>query len=126
MCLFVFINIYRPKWIKLGNVEYRPGAIIFVGFDGILPVFAMLKELFSIQKKAFIKVSQYVTVGLDEHYHSYIVSQSENPLEYILSLEDLIDYSVLHIHQSFSQTNNNSYICLKWNIEDINSPSCFI
>ena len=76
-------------------------------------------------QRPLVKVIQLRTLGLDEHYRSYIIEQSESPSEYLLSLSDLSDYSVLHIHYSFAQSNDFAYVCLKWNIEDVDNGLFF-
>ena len=117
MCDFLS---YRPKWIKLGNIEYRPGAIIFVAFEGVLPKFVVVKDILLINSKPFLTVSECLTLGLDEHYRSYVISMYDNGSpEVLYNLHDLPDYSVMHSHQSFSQTDHQLYVCLKWSIENI-------
>ena len=112
----------RPKWTKIGNIEYQVGAVIVFGFCGVLPLFGIIKELFLICNKPFIKVSMCKTVGLAEHYQCYVIdTEVDSDHVHVLSLFHLVDYSVLHTHHSFSQSDNSLYVSLKWNVEDINN-----
>ena len=52
---------------------------------------------------------------MDEHYWSYLISEANE--EVLFTSYDLPDYSIMHIHHSFSQTDHSSYICLKWSVE---------
>ena len=61
------------------------------------------------------KVSKCVTEGLYEVYRSYIITETDQAA--FLCLYDLPDYSIMHIHHSFSQDDYRSYICLKWNMD---------
>ena len=74
-----------------------------------------MNEILSIHSKPLLKVSECITLGLDEHYRSYLISEANE--EVLFSLYDLPDYSIMHIHHSFSQTDHSSYICLKWSVE---------
>ena len=78
-CLLIAYRYYffRPKWVKLGNLEYPTGAIIYIdNSDGILPKFVVVKEILFIHSKPLLKVFECVTHGLDEHYCSYIISKT--------------------------------------------------
>lgn len=108
-------TLNRSKWVKLGNLEYRPGSIIFLGFDGLKPTFGVVNEIISIHSTPILKVLKYVTKGLCEVYRSYIISETEEAS--LLCLYDLPDYSIMHVHHSFAQDDHSSYVCLKWNME---------
>ena len=111
------IYFTRPTWLKVGRIEYRSGVVIPLGIVGVLPKFVIAKQLFYICSQPLVCVSDLVTLCLHEHNRSYVVSRSENELQYVLNLFDLPDYSVVYIHHSFSQNDHSSYICLKWNVE---------
>ena len=66
----------RPKWIKLGNIEYRTGSIIVTGYDGLLPVFATVQELYLFMERPLINVKVLKTFGLHEHYCSYVIEET--------------------------------------------------
>ena len=118
--MFYCIHNYtcRPKWVKLEAIEYRIGSVIVIGYDGILPLFGKVKAIYLIADNPLINVSRLNTLGLNEHYRSYVVQEPDTSTEYLLALHQLCDYSVLHINNSFEQSDRSSYLCLKWNVEE--------
>ena len=40
---FIF---YRPSWVNILGTKYKIGAVIHVGFDELLPVFALVKAIY--------------------------------------------------------------------------------
>ena len=87
--------------------------LVFVEFS---PTFAVVREIYCVHSKPLLKVSACINHGLDSHYRSYLISETSE--EVLYNIFDLPDYSIMHVHQSFSQTNQSSYICLKWNVEN--------
>ena len=84
----------------------------------MLPLFGVITDLFILEGKPVARIKNYETLGLNEHYRCYVVSKDLNgSLDYFQHLLYLYDHSVLYAHNSFSQLDNSTYICLKWNIE---------
>ena len=80
-------------------------------------MFAAVQELYLFMERPLINVKVLETLGLHEHYGSYVIEETDSH-QYILSLFDLFDYSVLNKHHSFDQANKSYFVCMKWNVED--------
>ena len=73
----VFISIYRPKWIKYQGTVYHLTQFVLSGWQGNdLPQFSKIEELISIQDVAIMVATHYRTVGIDRHYHSYLIAST--------------------------------------------------
>ena len=70
-----------------------------------------------------LSLSLSLLLGLDDHCHCY-VSQSEKSPVCLLSLLELLDYSVLHMHFFVIQYITN-YVCLKRNGENVTNDLFF-
>ena len=64
-CSIIIAFLTGLNGLKFGNIEYQVDAVIVIGFCGVLPLFGIIKELFLICNKPFIKVSMCKTVSLD-------------------------------------------------------------
>ena len=61
--------------MKHQSTVYRPAEFVLTGWqDDGLPGFSKIIELLSLQNFAFISVIKYTTVGISQHYHSYVLS----------------------------------------------------
>ena len=74
-------------------------------------------KVISKKRKYAYLLSLSLLLGLDDHCHCY-VSQSEKSPVCLLSLLELLDYSVLHMHFFVIRYITN-YVCLKWNGENV-------
>ena len=73
--LYEIISLYRPKWMKHQSTVYRPAEFVLTGWqDDGLPEFSKIDALLSLQNVAFLSVIRYVTVGVNRHYHSYVLA----------------------------------------------------
>lgn len=88
------------------------------GFKNILPQFAVVKEVILLSGEPLLIVKCVQTINFSEHLRCYVIKNDEDVFK-TLSIPELIDYYPLHAHTTYSQTDYNSYLCLKWNIEDI-------
>jgi len=65
----------RPKWIKCQGTVYHLAQFVLTGWqDDDLPQFSKIDDLIYIQSVAIIVATQYHTVGIDRHYHSYLIA----------------------------------------------------
>ena len=79
LCLafMVFISIYRLKWIRCQGTVYRLAQFVLSGWqDDDLPQFSKIEQLISIQNVAIMVAIHYHTVGIDRHYHSYLIGST--------------------------------------------------
>ena len=47
----------RPKWIKIGNIDYQFHSLIVLGSDGILPSFGFITKLYQLTRKPVARVT---------------------------------------------------------------------
>ena len=77
LAFMVFISTYRPKWIRCQSTVYRLAQFVLSGWqDDDLPQFSKIEELISIQNVAIMVAIHYHTVGIDRHYHSYVIGST--------------------------------------------------
>lgn len=99
--------------------------VIFTKYKGIIPSFAIVDKILVIQSIPLLVVSELKVLGRHDHYRAYKVAMPTEDTEVtsIYNVYNLPDHSVMHLHQSYSQTDHFYYVCLKWNIE---TSSCVV
>lgn len=73
---FIYVHTYiRPKWIKSQGKVYRSAEFVLIGWqqDDGLPLFGKINDLLCIQDVPILIVTQCETLGIDRHYHSYLL-----------------------------------------------------
>ena len=64
------------------------------------------------------------TKGFYAHIRSYLLDCDDISCYYqAFHLSELVDYYPLHKHNTLCQTDYNSYICLKWSLENVSDNS---
>ena len=88
------------------------------GFNDITPSFGKVESIIVVAGEPILLLQCVQTAGYCEHNHCYVLN-SDHSCQQAFLFTDLIDYYPLHSHSSFSQSDYNLYVCLKWNIENI-------
>lgn len=96
--------LHRPKWVTLMGSKYNRSDYVVAGWqDDDLPVFGCIQDILVLNNCAMLEVLQYNTEGIDRHYHSYVLKNSNEKA--LIWLSDLIDFHPLQAHRL-----NNGYI----------------
>ena len=98
------------------GTKYIISEFVVIGWQcDDLPVFRQIQFIAVVNDFVLFGVALYCTLGIDRHYHSYIIRKNE-PAIYMYSLTELVDYQPLRAH---FLTNGHLYITLRSHIENV-------
>ena len=118
--MILLFFLYRPRWMKVDGTEYREGSYVVHGYEDILPQFGKIEMIAVVSGEPLLILQCIRTKGFCAHVLSYLLDcDHTNCYHQVFHLPELVDYYPLHKHNTFSQTDYNSYICLKWNLENV-------
>ena len=108
----------RPTWIRLNGMKYQNTDYIICGWqDDDLPKFGSISTIFVVNNIAFFKVATSTTVGIDRHYHSYLVRCHQNHCEEtVVCATTLIDHQP---YRSHLLSNGSLYISIRSHVEKL-------
>jgi len=94
------------------------------GFKDILPLFGKIEIIAVAAGEPLLILCCVRTKRFCANIHSYLLDCDDISCYYqAFCLSELVDFYPLHKYNTFSQTDHNSYICLKWNLENVNDSS---
>lgn len=72
----------RPKWVKFQGKVYRPKQFVLIGCqqDDDLPLFGKIDDLLHVQNVPILIIIQCETLGIEHHYHSYLLRLTHHKL----------------------------------------------
>ena len=106
-------EVFNPKWVRFqGDFYSTNNSYIVTGSDGLNPTFGKILDIFLICSKILLLyVQKFTCEYYDEHYHSFVISESTTKC--IFRASDLKPINtVLHGHTLFNN-NRTLYIMLK-------------
>ncbi len=107
--------IYRPRWVIHLGIKYMCSDYLLVGWqDDDLPIFGRVQSIIVVKGNAMFLVGVYNTLGIERHYHSFVINKTANVATCWLS--ELADYQPLQAHLL---TNGRVYITFRAHIENI-------
>ena len=86
------------KWLTLNSNKYMSHkSLIISGFDGQIPRFSLIRDIWKIKKKFFFEIQPYETVAFRKDLHCYEVvipnlAQANEVID-----EDIVDFTAYHI-----------------------------
>lgn len=96
------------------GTKYNFHDYILIGWeDDDLPRFGCIQDILFVDNEALFQVLEYKTLGIDRHYHSFCVKQSN--VQSIYWLRELPDH---HSFQSHRLSNHSLYITFRSHIEN--------
>ena len=99
------------------GIKYTFSEFVVIGWQcDDLPVFGQIQHIVVVNDFVLFGVTLYCTLGIDRHYHSYIITRKNEAAIY--SLTELVDYQPLRAHYL---TNGHLYITLRSHIEKVSS-----
>ncbi len=81
--------------------------------DDDLPRFGRIEDIIVVQDTVYFKVTCTQTLGIDRHFHSFVVKNSSNTE--IVSYSELADHQVFNAHT----VNQTMYITFQSHIENL-------
>ena len=114
-CFPSFPHVYiRPRWIVHMGVKYTFTEYVLIGWqDDDLPAFGQIQCIVVMDSIVLFQVTKCHTLGIDRHFHSYVISRS-NGVE-LCSLLELVDYHPFRAHN----LNGHQYITFRSHIENV-------
>ena len=93
------LTYHRMTWIKLNGIKYQQQDYVIISWqdDDDLPIFGHIISIFVVQNTAFFKIQMFVTLGIDRHYHSFVIHEGDEK-EVVVCLTELMDTSVYNSH----------------------------
>lgn len=108
--------------MKILGTLYKIGAVIHVGFDVYLPVFALIKSIFVLSssvERVYFAIEILHTEEFCEEYRSYVVKKVVHP-ELQLYPQRLLEYYLpLHFLKPVG-SNNETHVLPKYAIHNYN------
>ena len=99
------------------GIKYMISEFVVIGWQcDDLPIFGKIQHIAVVNDFVLFGVALYCTLGIDRHYHSYIINRTNEVA--IHSLSELVDYQPIRAH---FLTNGNLYITLRYHIENVSS-----
>ena len=97
----------RVKWIHYKGNTYRlVGFVVFDWQQDDLPKFGQINDIYVVESLCILLLTSYRTVGIDRHFHSYIIENEH--CEVPILLKDLPGHPTIFAHS----LNNDLHICL--------------
>ena len=79
-----------------------------------LPVFGKIIDLLSIKNTSFLLLASYTTIGLQDHFDSFVLEPSS--LTKIVDVSNIVTYHPPLIAYSFRSTSHTLYVSLKFHV----------
>ena len=96
--------------MKWNGSKHRTGQFVLVGWqEDDLPEFSKVRDLIVVENQHLLILSTYFTLGIDRHYHSYVVKSTFKEL--VIDVKCVCDYHPVYVHK-MSNT-NTLYIAMK-------------
>ena len=100
--------------------EYHCNCYVVYGYENLLPLFGKIECIVVVSGEPLLILDCLKTTGFVEHIRCYLLDCDHvSCYHQAFHFSELVDYYPLHKHSTFSQIDYNSYICLKWNIENV-------
>ena len=109
-------EVFNPKWVRSQRNFYcTNNSYIITGSDGLNPIFGKILDIFIVCSKILLLyVQKFTCEYYDEHYHSFVVTEST--AKCIVNASDIKQINtILHGHTLFN-SNKKLYVMLKNNI----------
>ena len=105
-------TVFHPKWVKKNSINYcNNNCYVIIGTDGTDPLFGHLIDVYVVGGDLLLlHVYHCQTIYFDDHFHSYVISDTTNMS--IVCLQDLLSPFVLHGHKLFDGR-SETYITMK-------------
>lgn len=115
--------IYKPSWVNILGTKYKIGALVHIGFDELLPVFAVVKSIYVLSSS--IKRVYFNTEILHTHefcvdYRTYIVRKFVHPELTLIPQRHLQYFLPLHFVRPFGTNNMQLHVLPKYDIYNAN------
>lgn len=114
--LWQIVNFYtcRLKWIVYQRVKFERNDFVLMGWqENDLPQFALVTDIIHVSSNdiVLLKAQGYHTVGIDRHYHSYIIECIPSSI-YTVHLSKLKHFQPFksHIKSGFEFITFRSYV----------------
>jgi len=103
-------TVFQPNWVK--SVNYcNDNCYVIIGTDDTDPIFGHIIDVYIVGGDLILlHVYRCQNVYFDDHFHSYVISDTSNMS--IMCLQDLPSPSVLHGHQLFNGS-SETYITMR-------------
>ena len=116
-CTYVFAHtdrtFYRPKWVICQGTKYTETDYLLVSWqDDDLPIFGCINVIGTVSGYVMFCLTVYQTLGIERHYHSFVVKRTIYIAIYYLS--ELPDY---HSYQAHQLLNGHLYITFQSHVE---------
>lgn len=96
------------------GTKYHPMDYVVTGWqDNDLPLFGCIQEIIIVNENALFSVLKCTTLGIERHFHSFVVRRTGEVAMYWLS--ELADYQALQAHL----LNDRLYITFRTHIEKL-------
>lgn len=120
--LLNYIIFYRTSWVKILGTLYKIGAVIHVGFNNCLPVFALIKSIFVLSssiERVYFAAEMLHTEEFSEEYRTYLVKRTVHP-ELQFYPQRLLQYFLpLHFLKPVD-SNDQTHVLPKYAIHNYN------
>lgn len=105
-------TVFQPNWVKKNSVNYcNDNCYVIIGTDDTDPIFGHIIDVYIVGGDLILlHVYRCQNVYFDDHFHSYVISDTSNMS--ITCLQDLPSPSVLHGHQLFNGS-SETYITMR-------------
>ncbi len=111
------VCVSRPKWISHMGMKYVFSEFVLIGWQNDdSPLFGQIQYIVFVNGCVLFGVNVHCTLGIDRHYHSYVIRRSGEVAIY--SLSELVDYQPFRAHRL---VDGHLYITFRCHIENVSS-----
>jgi hypothetical protein len=112
---------FRTNWCTIHGTKYKKGAIVHTGYNGLMPQFAVIKQICTIHQRdlsnnIFFVLKDIVTLNYDSHTHSYRVRQINNGTQTVIKQSSLVTFRPMHICKPINM-NGIECVCPKLDVD---------
>lgn len=102
-------DVTELTYIEIFNKKYKAGSVIITGAD-VTPHFAIVKNIYLINKCTFLQIQRFKTGSFDPHVHAWEVSYNKS------DPDDLINDFPRNPPCQFFETSTRIYITTRYKI----------
>ena len=122
-CLHIVISsINRANWYKINDTKYCKGAVVHIGYDGVLPKFSLVEKNCYLSSRPLEEnnivflLKEIITLNYDSHIYAFRIGHISPIIGSTIKQSCLITFRPLHIHKPIQMEGING-ICPKLDVD---------
>ena len=112
----LFSEIYVAKWCVVNGIKYARNVLIITGKSDALPIFQEIILITCDGNYIKLVTALWEFVKYERHTHSYVVTQSAEPIWSIIPMDNINHRQAYHASNSYREEDRLNYVTIRHRI----------